>query len=94
MKKADLIAVMAQAGGIKKTQAEKILSALTDAIKTGLVKGNRVILPDIGSFSCVQKKARTGRNPRTGEEISIPPQTSVKFSVAAAVKEQVNQVKK
>jgi len=94
MNKADLIEAMAQAGEIKKTQAEKILSALTDAIKTGLAKGDRVVLPGIGSFSCVQRKARTGRNPRTGKEISIPAQTSVKFSAAAAVKEQVNPLKK
>ena len=72
MNKADLIDAMAKAGEIKKTQAEKSLSALTDAIKTGLAKGERVVLPGIGSFSCVQKKARTGRNPRTGKEINIP----------------------
>ena len=94
MNKADLIDAMAKAGEIKKTQAEKSLSALTDAIKTGLAKGERVVLPGIGSFSCVQRKARTGRNPRTGKEISIPSKTSVKFSPAAAVKEHLNPVKK
>jgi len=94
MNKADLIDAMAKAGEIKKTQAEKSLSALTDAIKTGLAKGERVVLPGIGRFSCVQRKARTGRNPRTGKEISIPSRASVKFSPAAAVKEQLNPLKK
>jgi DNA-binding protein HU-beta len=42
----------------------------------------------------VQRKARTGRNPRTGKEISIPSKASVKFSPAAAVKEQLNPLKK
>ena len=94
MNKADLIDAMAKAGEIKKTQAEKSLSALTDAIKTGLEKGERVVLPGIGSFSRVQKKARTGRNPRTGKEIAIPSRESVKFSPAASVKEQLNTEKK
>ncbi|MGD0662013.1 MAG: HU family DNA-binding protein [Syntrophorhabdales bacterium] len=94
MNKADLIDAMAKAGEIKKAQAEKSLSALTDAIKAGLAKGERAVLPGIGSFSCVQKKARTGRNPRTGKEISIPARASVKFSPAAALKEQMNPVKK
>jgi DNA-binding protein HU-beta len=94
MNKADLIDTMAKAGEITKTQAEKSLSALTDAIKKGLAKGERVVLPGIGSFSCVQKKARTGRNPRTGKEISIPSRASVKFSPTATVKEQLNPEKK
>ena len=94
MNKADLIDAMANAGQIKKTQAEKSLSALTDAIRTGLAKGERVVLPGIGSFSCVQRKARTGRNPRTGKEISIPSRRAVKFSPASIVKERLNPVKK
>jgi len=94
MNKADLIDAMAKGGEIKKTQAEKSLAALTDAITTGLAKGERVVLPGFGSFSCMQRKARTGRNPRTGKEISIPPRASVKFSPAAAVKEKLNPVKK
>ena len=94
MNKADLIDAMAEAGEIKKTQAEKSLSALTDAIKTGLVKGERVILPGIGTFYFVQRKARTGRNPRTGEEIGIPARASVKFSPSTAMKEQLNPIKK
>ena len=94
MNKADLIDAMAKGGQITKTQAEKSLSALADAIRAGLVKGERVVFPGIGSFSCVQRKARTGRNPGTGQEISIPSKTVVKFSPAAAVKEQLNPMKK
>ncbi len=94
MNKTDLIDAMAKEGQIKKMQAEKSLSALADAIITGLAKGERVVLPGIGSFSCVQRKARTGRNPGTGKEISIPSRTVVKFSPAAAVKEQLNLAKK
>ena len=94
MNKADLIDAMAKGGQITKTQAEKSLSALADAIRAGLVKGERVVLPGIGSFSCAERKARTGRNPGTGKEISIPSKTVVKFSPAAAVKEQLNPAEK
>jgi DNA-binding protein HU-beta len=94
MNKAELIDAMAHAGEIKKTQAEKTLSALTDAIMAGLAKGERAMLPGVGSFTCVQRKARTGRDPRTGKEISIPPRVSVKFSLAASAKERLNSMKK
>ena len=94
MNKTDLIDAMAEGGRIKKTQAEKSLSALADAIRAGLAKGEKVAFPGIGNFSCQERKARTGRDPRTGKEISIPSKTVVKFSPAAAVKEQLNPVKK
>ena len=94
MNKADLINAMAKGGQVKKTQAEKSLSALADAIRAGLAKGERVVLPGIGSFSCAERKARTGRNPGTGKEISIPSRTVVKFSPAAVVKERLNPAKK
>jgi DNA-binding protein HU-beta len=68
MNKADLVDAIAKTGEIKKMQAEKSLSAVADAIKEDLAKGERVVLPGVGSFSCAQRKARTGRNPRTGEE--------------------------
>ena len=93
MNKEDFITVMARGGEIKKTQAEKSLSALTDAMRAALAKGERVVFPGIGSFSCAQWKARTGRNPRTGKEISIPSKTAVKFSPAAVVKAELNPVK-
>ncbi len=93
MNKADLIEAMAKGGQINKTQAEKSLSALADAIGAGLAKGERVLLPGVGTFSCVQRKARTGRNPRTGKEVSIPSRTAVKFSPAATVREQLNAMK-
>lgn len=94
MTKEDLVAVMAEAGDIKKTQAEKSLSGLGEAVRAALAKGERVVLPGIGTLCCAQRKARTGRNPRTGEEIDIPARKAVKFSPAAVVKERLNPVKK
>jgi DNA-binding protein HU-beta len=94
MNKADLVQAMAKEGKITKVQAEKALSALAETVKSSLGKGERVILPGIGSLSCTQRKERTGRNPRTGKEIKIPAKTSVKLSVAAAVKDMLNPSKK
>jgi DNA-binding protein HU-beta len=94
MNKADMVNVMAKAGEITKVRAEKALSALTEAVKASLTKGERVVLPGIGSLSCTQRKERTGRNPQTGKEIKIPARTSVKFSLAEAVKSVLNPLKK
>ena len=94
MIKEDLVAVMAEAGDIKKTQAEKSLSALGEAVRAALAKGEKVVLPGIGTLCCAQRRARTGRNPRTGEEIHIPAKTAVKFSPATAMKEKLNAAKK
>ena len=94
MIKAELIDAVANGGEITKTQAEKSLTALADAIGAALAKGERVRLPGVGTFSCVQRKAKPGRNPRTGKEITIPSRRAVKFSPAAMVREQINGTKK
>jgi len=94
MIKADLIDAVAKGGEITKTQAEKSLSALADAIGAALAKGERVRLQGVGTFSCVQRKAKPGRNPRTGKEITIPSRRAVKFSPAGVVREQLNATKK
>jgi DNA-binding protein HU-beta len=55
-----------------------------------LGKRKRLVPPGTSSFSCIQRKERTGRNLRSGKEIRIPAKTSVKFSVVAAMKEMLN----
>lgn len=86
MDKADLIDAMVKAGRINETEAEKSLWGLAEAVKTGLANGERVVVPWIGNFSCIQRKPRTSRNPRTGREIGIPPRTSVKEKLNPAKK--------
>ena len=85
MTKAELVSRLAASGTITKKQAEEILSVLADAIKESLQKGEKTILPGIGSFSCVERKARTGRNPRSGVEIRIPAKRTAKFSISEAL---------
>jgi DNA-binding protein HU-beta len=90
MTKADLVAKLAEVADIKKKQAEQVLTTLVDTIKGSLAGNERIVLPGLGSFACVSKKARTGRNPRTGATIKIPAKKTVKFSTAGAVRKDLN----
>ena len=85
MTKDELVTKLAELGGITKKKADEILSVLADTVTESLQKGEKTVLPGIGSFSCVVKKARTGRNPRTGVEIKIPAKRAAKFSVSTAL---------
>jgi DNA-binding protein HU-beta len=88
--KADLVASIAASAGIKKTEAEKALEAVTSGIKDALSNGSKVTLVGFGTFSVTQRAARTGRNPRTKEPINIPASNSVKFKPGTALKSAVN----
>ena len=66
MSKAEFVPKLAEAGKITKKQADDIFSAFVGMISTSLQNGERVALPGLGVFSVVGRKARTGRNPRTG----------------------------
>lgn len=90
MTKAELISKVAEAGKITKKQAEVIYSTFVDAIRGSLQKNERIALPGLGSFSSVQRKARTGRNPRTGAQIKIPARKAVKFSAASGLSQGLN----
>jgi len=91
MTKADLVSTLAERGKITKKQAEDILTILGETIKESLQKGEKTILPGIGSFSCVDRKAKTGRNPRTGVEIKIPAKKAAKFSVSSTLIDALNR---
>jgi len=94
MTKADLISKLAQSADITKKQAEQMLEALADVIKESLEKGEKTLLPGIGSFSCVERKARTGRNPRTGAEIKIPARKTARFSLSSALADALDKAGK
>lgn len=80
-----MVTKLAEAGKITKKQAEQIFSMFVSTITESLQKNERIALPGLGSFSCVQRKARTGRNPRTGAEIKIPARKAVKFSSSSVL---------
>lgn len=82
MTKADLVAKMANEGGITKAAAERALKCVINSIQGCIRRKERIALPGLGSFSTAHRKARMGRNPRTGQTINIPAKTVPKFSAA------------
>jgi DNA-binding protein HU-beta len=87
VKKAELVDKISSSAKITKSQANDALNAALDTIKKALKKdGEKVTLVGFGTFSTVKRKARTGRNPRTGKEIRIPAMRVPKFSPGKAFK--------
>ena len=86
MTKAEIVAKVAEEMKISKAAAGKALAIITDAIALSLSKGKKVSLVGFGTFSVVQRKARKGRNPRTGKEIRIAAKKAPKFTAGAALK--------
>lgn len=88
MNKSELVTEMAKDVGNKK-EAEAALESLIEAITTSLKKGDKVGLPGLGTFKVTKRKARTGRNPRTGEAIKIKAHKVAQFTAGKALKEAV-----
>jgi DNA-binding protein HU-beta len=90
MSKAKIVkALKEQAGLATLAQAEAAYDKLFGIIGATLKKGDTVAITGFGSFKVVDRKARKGRNPRTGKEIQIPASKAVKFTPGKALKESV-----
>ncbi|MCR4937609.1 MAG: HU family DNA-binding protein [Lachnospiraceae bacterium] len=97
MNKQELVAAMAKESGLNAKQAEAGLNAFIEVVKKELAskKGEKkVSLVGFGTFEVSERKARTGRNPQTGETIKIKAAKSPKFKAGKAFKDAVNGVKK
>ncbi|WP_207479098.1 HU family DNA-binding protein [Arenibaculum pallidiluteum] len=90
MNQSDLVAHVAQAAGLQKSQAAKAVEAVFAGITETLKKGGDVRLVGFGSFSVGQRAAREGRNPRTGETIKIAASKQPKFSAGKGLKDALN----
>lgn len=90
MNKSDLIDHVVQATGVAKKETEKVVDALFSTVKTAVKKGDRVGWPNFGSFSLTERKARTGRNPQTGEPVKIKASKAMRFSPGTALKDFLN----
>jgi DNA-binding protein HU-beta len=90
MNKSDLISAMADKAGITKAQAGEALDAFMDSTTSALKNGEKLILVGFGTFSISQRAARTGRNPRTGDEIQIAAKNVVKFKAGSGLSDKVN----
>jgi len=87
--KADLIDTVAGEVEISKRQAGEIVDLILEEIKTALQKGDRVALTPFGSFVVRSRKAREGRNPKTGEKIKIAARKVPAFVAGKSLKEAV-----
>ncbi|MEW6586879.1 MAG: HU family DNA-binding protein [Nitrospirota bacterium] len=89
MTKAELVDKMAKDADISKAAAGKALDSMMDGVIKTLKKGNKVSLVGFGTFSVSKRKARKGRNPRTGEAVKIPARKLPKFTAGKAFKDAV-----
>ena len=89
MNKSELIDAIAQKGGLTKVDAGKALDATLEAIGEALKAGDTVTLVGFGSFSVKERAARTGRNPKTGEELQIPASKVPSFKAGKGLKDNV-----
>jgi DNA-binding protein HU-beta len=89
LNKGDLVAKIAKDAGITKVQAEAALDSLTGTVTGALKKGQKVTLVGFASFSVAKRKARTGRNPQTGETIKIAARKVPKIVAGSELKKAV-----
>lgn len=89
MTKADLIDKMAKDADISKAAAAKALDSFIDGVTRALKKGDKLALVGFGTFAVGKRKARTGRNPQTGEAIKIPARKVPRFTAGKALKDAI-----
>ena len=89
MTKAELIQAIAERAQLNKKQASSALAAFTEIVTETLQEKGNISLIGFGTFSVTERAARTGRNPKTGEEIKIAKATKAKFKVGKALDDAV-----
>ncbi len=89
MNKGELIATIAEAGGMTKVRAELALNKVLAQMASAMEKGERVTLSGFGSFRVVERAEQKGRNPQTGQRLIIPAHNVVKFKPGKNLFERV-----
>ena len=90
MNKTELVAAIAEQAEISKKDAEKALKAFTDVVAEELKKGEKIQLVGFGTFEVSERAAREGRNPRSGEAMTIAASKTPKFKAGKALKDSIN----
>ena len=90
MNKNDLVSAVASGTGMSKSDSAGAVEGVFDAISGALSSGGDVRIVGFGTFSVVNRKATTGRNPRTGQAIQIPASKQPKFKAGKGLKDAVN----
>ena len=94
MTKTQLVRLLAEKNEITNKQSAAYLQTLAEVAVKETKKNGMFVLPGLGRLKKVQRKARTGRNPQTGEPIKIAAKTTAKFYLAKAVKDAIAPGKK
>ena len=89
MNKAELVEAMAAQSGLTKKDVETALKAFTDVVTEELKKDGKVQLVGFGTFEVAERAERTGRNPKTGEEMTIAACKAPKFKASKALKDAI-----
>jgi len=90
MTKADLIDLVSSKADIPKQKAEEIVNRVFDDIVAALKNGDKVNISGFGTFSVSERKARIGRNPKTGESIQIASSRAAKFKAGKTLKDSLS----
>jgi integration host factor subunit beta len=90
MIKADLVTRISQELNIPKQEAEEGVNLFFEAIKDALLKGEEIEIRGFGSFRFRTRTSRSGRNPRTGEPVDVPPKRVLYFKPSKLLKEMIN----
>ena len=90
MNKTELIAAVAEKAELSKKDAEKAVKAFTEVVADEMVKGEKVQIVGFGTFEVSERAAREGRNPKSGEPMTIAASKSPKFKAGKALKDMVN----
>ena len=90
MNRVELVAAMADKAGLAKKDAEKALKAFTDVVAEELKKGEKIQFVGFGTFEVSERAAREGRNPRSGETMTIAACKAPKFKAGKALKDAIN----
>ena len=91
MNKVELSAAIASETGLSRKDAEAAVKAFVDVVTSELQKGEKVQLVGFGTFEVSERAAREGRNPQTGETMTIEASTAPKFKAGKALKDAVNK---
>ncbi|MCK4244659.1 MAG: HU family DNA-binding protein [Candidatus Omnitrophica bacterium] len=89
MNKGQLIEKVMSEVKVAKAEATRAVDSVISNIRTSLQSGEKVVLAGLGTFSVRRRKARTGRNPRTGESLQIPERRVVRFKAGKTLKNAV-----
>ena len=89
MNKSELVNAMASGAGVTKADASRVLESFMETVTETLKQGDQVVLPGFGSFATAHRSEREGRNPTTGQKITIAAKTVAKFKAGKKLKEAV-----